>query len=1158
MRLLDLRLEKYGPFENKILQFEPQARLHIVYGANEAGKSSALAAIGDLFYGAPRAAIGFLRPRDLRLGATILGRNGQTLQFFRRRGDKNNLLDAAGAALPDDALAPFLGAAARDVFQRAFGLDAQRLREGGNEMLRADGEIGASLFAAASGLRGLVDLRKRLETDAEKIFDKTRAGHRSFYQALDRFNDAHKREKAATLADSTLKRLAGDIAAARERIAALSVTQKELQGEKRRLDMLGKAAPILRRLALDTDILANFDDLAAFAPEWAQQLAKALDVAQALAEQAALRRAACEAAQAEIDEARIDAPLLAQGEVIEDLIRASGAYEKSADDLPRREVALRDKRQALRLHAQNCGFAEAAELRAAQPDAATLNQAEKLLTLGRSLLVRKAEPERALLEEQSRHAVLLARQGPKPLGDAADLREKLAALGPVASWDASWREAEQTCAQDSRELAEKALRLSPPLANLELFAQRPSPNAAAIAETAQAFDELAGRRREAENLARQSRAALDEAATELCRLERQGAVPSPEALQARRQNRDGDWRILRAALLGEAPAEPGSPSIRQKVSLFESGLTETDRLADALIADSARVAEAQAARDKMALAQRKLELAEAELKLLARQVAQAQQDWTEEWRDCGLSPTEPRKMLAWRGQADLLLDAREALARKQAKARDWQALLAQAGLGLEALASACGLEPLAGVDSARLARRIEAKIAEIAKAQDKARAEEAEIADAPRRIGELQARLADLAQEEAQWREGWHRAVDALRLDANVSFDEAQKRIALWRSLPNLWDDERELSERVQKIAEDIAHFEARLDAALALCARDIPARPASHAIAALRDRLSRTREQAAVQGAARDRLLLAETAAGEIQLKLAEAERGLAPFAEAARAQGQDDIANLRQRLGGRDELAAQIAAERKSLTLIGDGVDAASFAAEAKTFEASANVARLREIDRQLESDDLLVREVYAEQRARETELLKLQTGTGAEGAIQSRENAKAEMAEEARRWAVLKLASLLVGAGLERHRADRQDPLLARAGALLATLTCHKYAGLEQAFGEDDQLRLNARRVDGASLEVQALSEGARDQLYLALRLAFLEDYAARADTPPFIGDDLFASFDNSRVVAGLEALAQAGATIQPILFTHHAHIVALAQGSLGSQAQILSLD
>ena len=87
---------------------------------------------------------------------------------------------------------------------------------------------------------------------------------------------------------------------------------------------------------------------------------------------------------------------------------------------------------------------------------------------------------------------------------------------------------------------------------------------------------------------------------------------------------------------------------------------------------------------------------------------------------------------------------------------------------------------------------------------------------------------------------------------------------------------------------------------------------------------------------------------------------------------------------------------------------------------------------------------------------------------------------------------------------------------------------------------------------------MSEGARDQLYFALRLAFLEDYAARSEAPPFIGDDLFASFDDSRVAAGLKALAAASATIQPILFTHHAHIVAIAERFLGARAQILRLD
>jgi uncharacterized protein YhaN len=157
------------------------------------------------------------------------------------------------------------------------------------------------------------------------------------------------------------------------------------------------------------------------------------------------------------------------------------------------------------------------------------------------------------------------------------------------------------------------------------------------------------------------------------------------------------------------------------------------------------------------------------------------------------------------------------------------------------------------------------------------------------------------------------------------------------------------------------------------------------------------------------------------------------------------------------------------------------------------------------------------------------------------------------------VLKLAALLVNAGLARTRDRRKDPLIARAGALFSSLTEGRYLGLDQNFGEDDLSQLLALRAgDGEKLEIAALSEGARDQLYLALRLAFLEDYAARAEAPPFIGDDLFASFDDSRAAAGLQTLEQASGAIQPILFTHHAHIVAIAVQTLGDRAQILRLD
>ena len=208
MRLIELRLDAYGPFAGSRLCFDRAAPLHVVFGANEAGKTSALAAIGDLFFGVPpRSEKSFLRPADLRLGATIEARNGQTLQFFRRRGAKAGLLDAGGAPLPEDCLAPFLGAVSRDVFTRVFGLDAKELREGGAAMMKVDGEMGASLFAAASGLRGLIDLRKGLEAEADEIFGDRKAGRRSFYQALDRYNEALKAARESSLSEGALKTL---------------------------------------------------------------------------------------------------------------------------------------------------------------------------------------------------------------------------------------------------------------------------------------------------------------------------------------------------------------------------------------------------------------------------------------------------------------------------------------------------------------------------------------------------------------------------------------------------------------------------------------------------------------------------------------------------------------------------------------------------------------------------------------------------------------------------------------------------------------------------------------------------------------------------------------------------------------------------------------
>ena len=105
-----------------------------------------------------------------------------------------------------------------------------------------------------------------------------------------------------------------------------------------------------------------------------------------------------------------------------------------------------------------------------------------------------------------------------------------------------------------------------------------------------------------------------------------------------------------------------------------------------------------------------------------------------------------------------------------------------------------------------------------------------------------------------------------------------------------------------------------------------------------------------------------------------------------------------------------------------------------------------------------------------------------------------------------------------------------------------------------------RANGEEVPVAGLKEAprgGLSEGTRDQLYLALRLAYVEDYAARAEPAPFIADDLFTSFDDARTAHGLRALADVGATAQCVLFTHHRHVAELAQVELGADLDLIEI-
>lgn len=142
------------------------------------------------------------------------------------------------------------------------------------------------------------------------------------------------------------------------------------------------------------------------------------------------------------------------------------------------------------------------------------------------------------------------------------------------------------------------------------------------------------------------------------------------------------------------------------------------------------------------------------------------------------------------------------------------------------------------------------------------------------------------------------------------------------------------------------------------------------------------------------------------------------------------------------------------------------------------------------------------------------------------------------------------------IDRYRQDKQGPMLAKASAIFKELTQGSFERLVVDFDKQPMV-LEGRRPDGKHVGISGMSDGTRDQLYLALRLAALEIRLEQASKLPFIADDLFINYDDARSAAGLRAMASLAKQTQVIFLTHHHHMEALARDTLGDAINVVHL-
>jgi uncharacterized protein YhaN len=1170
MRIGRIHLLRYGHFTDAVLDFPArQPDFHLICGPNEAGKSTAMAAIEDLLFGIPASsAYNFLHEyAAMRVGA-ILESGAQTLTIRRRKGNRDTLLTEQEIPVPagDGVLAPVLGGADRRFYARMFNLDHQRLRDGGREILEARDDVGQMLFLAGTGIQGL---RKRLltmEEEAGALWAPRRSAKRRYYQAEERLNTAESglREHVVTAAGWQEAKSAYETAVENCRLIEREI--EALSSEQRKLGRIRRVARNVRRVAELEAIIHELGSVTVLPEDALARLDKAtLDDANTVVRIGALSEQMDSVSQ-ERATLVFDETLLLRAEDIKQFHERRIQIRRHKSELPKWRAALAGELANLRRLAAELEWPDggADQLIARIPARSKLATARGVLNRRGAQLAAVENAQNALLEAAKEHSGLAARlaETTSP-ADVSVLAAQIRATRDLGDFDSRLAAAGKEL-QEAESACQRRLKsLRPHVTAAATLADLAVPALDAV----RAHRDL---RRDLEQRLQALRERIRTATQELGRLsssyERITAdenVVSLNELLSLRQHRDLGWSIIRRRFIsGEAISDEETSAFAPAGELceaYEAAVHDADQAADRRFAKAEAAAELTVIARRIGEQQELLDSLRTEEQVLTVEQAQLAEAWEEMWSAAAIEPLDPDTMLEWLAARQEIL---EQLARQEAAERQLASIREEEGRAKERLLhelAALGIspEPLAPQPL-----RVVLQLAADKQNDHEKRAEaRRELEEAVRKAAaESERRRKALAKAEldwSAWTAQWSEALDILGLSIAAGPESAQVQI-------DIIDEMREVASRFNDLKHERIGKSEREMAAFAQDVRDL--------VQAVAPTLGALEAEDAV--AELERLLTESSRAHDLSMKKDADLASLQAKIEACEADRRDALEVIRnfQVLAGVDSTdALRAAIERSdrfraiktehgrlidSLLQDGDGLPVAALAEECAAKDPDQLVAQEQTIDGRLQ--DLRNRLVEASE-ARSNARRTFEAIGGDDRAARyaaDRQAALTEIKEIAESYVRLHSATLVLKWAIDRYRREKQAPLLKRAGEIFAILTGGSFVALQLEF-EDDTARLAGRRPDGSAVPVSGMSTGTADQLYLALRIAAVEDYLDRAPELPFVADDLFINFDDDRAAAGFTVLGHLAAKTQVLFFTHHHHLLEIAQATLGTSLSAIML-
>jgi uncharacterized protein YhaN len=1171
MRIGRLDLLRYGHFTDLSIDLPPREMdLHVIFGPNEAGKSTAMAAIEDLLFGIPATS-----PRNflhdyaaMRVGG-ILDSDGKALQVRRRKGNKDTLLGANDLPLPagDGALAGLIGGANREFFVRMFALDHERLREGGRDIVAARDNVGQMLFAAGAGITGLRGHLTAMAEEADSLWGARRSGRRKYAQAEERLKAADVALREHTVTANKWHDLRTAFESSSEDCLRLEREIDEKSAELRKLTRIRRVCRDVHKRAETEAAIAALGTVIVLPEDATASLETAARNDEAAATRMTTLTEQIEALEKERDALTYDEGLLRREQDIAQFHDRRIQIRAAKADLPKRRAELAGAEAAISRLASDLDWQgkDIDQIIASIP-------ARPKIAVVRGLLNRHGGLVAAV--ENATAAVQ------ETVDEVSDLDSKITASGeaidtaPLAASIRVARDAGDFAARAAnmkREFddAEAAIRrrakgMNPALPDEEALAVMAAPPIDSVQTHRDAYRDLDRRIQAVRERLRMARQDLVRQQSAYRRMVSEEKVVSPHELARAREHREKGWAIIkRRHLEGAAVADDEVRGFTQDEELsraYETAVRDADLMADRRFEKAENAAQFVVISRQIGERQDTLDALMAEQEaLIAEQTALATA-WTSMWAPSGVSPLDADAMLEF---LSVRRDVLEWIGKRDAARRQIDMHRVDEAAAKEQICTQLGA---LGADVVALKnhplRIVLEQASELQKQQEKVVSTKRDLQEARRKaLGDVERKRKILEQAENQWTE-WTAQWNAALVTAGLAADSAVEAV---QTQINAIDEMRELAvrindlrhERIEKIERDISAFDAEVSALVAASAPQLSGVDSENAVLELERLL---KESVRIRDAIAEKAIVLSGLREKIdtcEVSRRTAREIIEQFQHLAKV---EDLEALRAAIKYSDELR-KLRSEHQGITAAlskdGDGFSVAQLRDECAAADLDQIAAREQALDRELK--DLRDRHIQTREN-RNTARRDFESVGGDDRAARAaadRQTALAEMNDAAAQYIRLRSAGVLLQWAIDRFRREKQAPLLKRAGELFSILTDGSFETLSLEFDDDDTPHMAGIRRKGDRVRLPGLSTGAGDQLYLSLRIAAVEEYLEHAAPLPFIADDLFVNYDDGRAAAGLRVLGHLAQRTQVLFFTHHQHLIEVARKAVGDAVSTVSL-